>query len=192
MKAYIRHIPFIVVLAIVSLVMTRGNDANTQKDRPKAGVWVELTPALPLPKATMLLDAKATRAGFEEYKDEVVLLNLWATWCTPCIKELPTLQALSEQYEGKGLKVITLSVDAMPFAQVEGFVKNKLKITLTSLAQDDSGEIQKYLSARGLPVTYLITQEGKITHRFIGATDWLSDEALEPVKAALTAQSVAK
>ncbi len=182
MKAYMRHIPFLVVLAIVSLVMTQGDRLD---GRPKAGKWVELSPAMEVPDATMQVDAEGGRASLKGAQGKVVLLNLWATWCAPCIKELPTLKKLHDSYENQGLKVVTLSVDSLPYAQVEGFVKNKLKLELPILGLDDSGELQKIFSAPGLPVTYLITRDGRVTHRFIGATDWLEEEALAPIKAAL-------
>ena len=182
MKAYMRHIPFIIVLAIVSLVMTREDGS---KDRPKAGEWTLLTPALSVPEADMQVDADGSRARLVDAKGKVVVLNLWATWCTPCLKELPTLKALDEKYKDKGLKVVTLSIDTLPYAQVEGFLKNKLNITLPIMALDDTGQIYEYLNAKGLPVTYLIDREGKITHRFVGATDWLSEDAVKPIEAAL-------
>lgn len=189
MKSYLRHIPFLVVLAIVSLIMTR---EDGPKDRPAAGVWTELAPALSVPKADMQVDAEGGRAQLVDAKGKVVLLNLWATWCTPCLKELPTLKALDEQYRDKGLKVVTLSIDSLPYAQVEGFLKNKLNITLPILALDDTGEIYTHLNVKGLPVTYLISREGLITHRFVGATDWLGEDALKPIDAALTTQTQAR
>ena len=189
MKSYLRHIPFLIVLAIVSLIMTRGNYTPGDAKRPKAGEWVALTPALPAPAGAMLLDSKGTRARLQDYKGEVVLLNLWATWCTPCLKELPTLAALDAAYRGRGkqqgVRVIALSLDTIPYAQIEGFLSKKHQIKLPHLAQDDTGEIAGNLVIQGLPVTYLINQQGEMTHRFIGATDWMSDTARAPIDAAI-------
>lgn len=181
-KAYMRHIPFIIVLAIVSLVMTRGGERD---NRPRAGEWIELAEAQPAPEGSMEVDEKGTRLDFASTKGNVVLLNIWATWCTPCLKELPTLKALDEMYKGKDLRVITLSIDELPFEEVEMFLARKVKLDLTTLALDDKGELAEQVDIRGLPVTYLITRDGRITHRFIGATDWLSDEARAPIDAEL-------
>ncbi len=185
MKAYMRHIPFIVVLAIVSLVMTREGGLNLPTGKPRVGEWTEVSPVLVAPNTSFATDNKGTRARLSDYEGKVVLLNIWATWCTPCIKELPTLKALDEQYETKGLKVVTLSVDSFAFAQLEAFLKHKVNIALPSLAHDDSGQLYSQLNAKGLPVTYLIDKQGNITHRFIGATDWLDDKARLQIDAAL-------
>lgn len=189
MKSYMRHIPFIIVLAIVSLVMTRGDDGAK---RPRAGVWSEVLPVLPAPEAPMRLDDKGGHASLADYKGQVVLLNIWATWCPPCLRELPTLKRLDGRYRDKGLKVVALSIDALPFSEVEGFLRDKVAIELPGLAQDDTGEIYKHLNVQGLPVTYLIDREGMITHRFIGETDWTKESVLVPVEAALKARSAAR
>jgi thiol-disulfide isomerase/thioredoxin len=186
MKSYLRHIPFLIVLAIVSLIMTRSDHKPGESKRPKAGEWVALTPVLPTPAGAMLLDSKGGRASLSDYKGEVVLLNLWATWCTPCLKELPTLAALDATYRGRGgVRVITLSLDTIPYTQIEGFLSKKHQIKLPHLTQDDTGKIAGNLVIQGLPVTYLINQQGEMTHRFIGATDWTSEAARAPIDAAI-------
>lgn len=184
MKSYMRHIPFLIVLAIVSLLMTRGNEHGIFKDRPKAGVWTTLSPSLPTPTEPMLM-ADGSHKALADFNGNVVLLNVWATWCPPCLKELPALDALGARYKEKGLSVVTLSIDSLSMGQVQAFLDTKLQLELQSLALDDAGKLLPYLNVKGLPVTYLIDREGNITHRFIGASDWAGEDMLAPIEAAL-------
>ena len=119
-----------------------------------------------------------------DFKGQVVLLNLWATWCTPCLKELPTLDALEEQYAADGLVVLPLSTDTIPYAQLRGFI-DKQKLELPHLAQDSSGKIYDQLKTRGLPLTYLIDRDGTIVARYAGATEWTSPEQTAKIEALL-------
>jgi len=177
---YKRHIPFLIVLAIVSLIMTR-HDAP--RSRPVAGRWVVLKPSAPVPTQDFLLP-EGKRGRLSDYKGKVVLLNIWATWCAPCLKELPSLVELQKQ-KGDDLVVLTLSIDGASFATVEGFVKNKLNLELPHLAQDDTGELFAEIGTQGLPITYLIDREGNLTQRFIGAVEWTDEALLAPVNDAL-------
>lgn len=128
-------------------------------------------------------DAGQTRT-LADFKGQVVLLNLWATWCTPCLKELPTLDALEEKYAEQGLVVLPLSVDRFSFEQLRSFV-DKQELELPHLAQDASGAFNKALVGRGLPVTYLLDREGTLVWRYDGATDWMQDEHRQKIEALL-------
>jgi thiol-disulfide isomerase/thioredoxin len=176
---YKRHIPFLLALAIISLFWTR----ETTPERPQAGLWVPLDAPRPVPMESFLKPG-GERGTLGEHKGKVVLLNIWATWCTPCIKELPTLVALQKQ-KGDDLVVLTLSIDEAPFAMIEGFLQDKLNIALPHLAQDDTGKLFMQVGMRGLPLTYLIDREGHMTQRFIGGADWTKEWVQEPIDAAL-------
>lgn len=177
---YKRHIPFLLALAILSLLWTREGE---DKGRPKAGVWTPLEPVREAPVESFLKPGD-TRGSLADYKGKVVLLNIWATWCTPCLKELPTLVEL-QKLKGDDLVVLTLSIDEAPFAQIEGFLKNKLQLELPHLAQDDTGKLFMQIGTQGLPITYLIDRKGTMTHRFIGAVEWTQEGLLVPINAAL-------
>lgn len=176
---YKRHIPFLLALAIISLLWTR----ETTPDRPQAGVWVPLEEPRAVPMESFLKPG-GERGKLDDYRGKVVLLNIWATWCTPCIRELPTLVELQKQ-KGDDLVVLTLSIDEAPFVMLEGFLHEKIGTPVPHLAQDDSGKIYLQLSMRGLPITYLIDREGRMTHRYIGGADWTKEWVQEPINAAL-------
>lgn len=144
--------------------------------------WYDVK-AIATPVDPMLVANGATRT-LADFRGQVVVLNIWATWCTPCLKELPTLDKLEEKYMSEGLVVLPLSVDTLPYEQLRGFMK-KLKLELPHLAQDNSGAFNKALVGRGLPITYLIDRTGALRYRFEGGTDWLSAENQEKISALL-------
>lgn len=100
-------------------------------------------------------------------KGNVVLLNVWATWCGPCRFETPELQALQSQYAAKGLKVIGVSVDEGETEAVKTFVTEE-KISYT-IAVDPDGRIANLVQTTVLPTSLLIDRGGKILWRQIGA-----------------------
>ena len=111
------------------------------------------------------LDGKALNLAAE--KSNVVLLNVWATWCGPCRFETPELQTLQNQYAGRGLKVIGVSVDEGEPAAVKTFVAEE-KINY-AIAVDPEGRIANLLQTTVLPTSLLIGRDGRILWRQIGA-----------------------
>lgn len=114
-------------------------------------------------------DASGKQMSFAEAaKGKPVLLNFWATWCGPCIKEMPDLVALSEEYEAKGGLVIGISVDkdSDVLALVSDFVKEH---NVTYPVIIDNGNLEHAFGGlRGIPTTFYIDKEGKIVKKLIG------------------------
>lgn len=142
-------------------------------DKPRMYEWIEIAPTA-APAADFLME-NGTRRQLADFKGQVVLLNLWATWCTPCLKELPTLDKLEETYAEQGLVVLPLSLDTLDYKQLRAFV-DKLNLQLPHLAQDTKAAFNAALKPHGLPATYLIDREGKLRASFSGSTDWMSPE----------------
>jgi cytochrome c biogenesis protein CcmG, thiol:disulfide interchange protein DsbE len=111
---------------------------------------------------------------------EVVLLNVWATWCGPCREEMPSMQELHESFADEGLRVVAVSIDAetgqrllgMPGGDVRGFVREH-GLTF-DIWRDPAGDIQRTYRTTGVPESFLIDREGRIIKKVIGATDWNS------------------
>jgi cytochrome c biogenesis protein CcmG, thiol:disulfide interchange protein DsbE len=114
-------------------------------------------------------------------KGQVVLLNVWATWCIPCRREVPELQALHQELEGQGLKVWGVSIDGGEAnADVTGFI-NDFKMTYTVL-RDPAERVLSVFRIQGVPASYLIDREGVVRWRTIGpfkANDPQLQEALQ-------------
>ena len=128
------------------------------------------------------LDEVPVTKTIADYRGQVVLLNIWATWCGPCEWEMPAIEALHRDFGPKGLKVVAVAVDDPGFEQrVRDFVVRK-NLTFEILSEG-SGKIEQDYEARGIPATYLIGVDGRIRKRVGGATDWNS-----PANRALVAQ----
>ena len=109
-----------------------------------------------------------------------LLVNLWATWCAPCVKELPTLAELAESR--KNLTVLALSQDMQPQPTVAAFLDER-KIGLEPF-QDPEMAMSSELGANILPTTLLYGSDGKEIWRYTGDLDWTSEKAAELLKEA--------
>ena len=104
------------------------------------------------------------------YAGEVVLLNLWATWCGPCRWEMPSMERLYQELGPLGLKVVAVSVDQLGSDKVTEFAQ-ELELTFDIL-HDRSGQIELDYQATGLPETVILNREGVIVHKAIGPVEW--------------------
>jgi thiol-disulfide isomerase/thioredoxin len=107
------------------------------------------------------------------FRGSPVLVNLWASWCAPCVKELPTLQAL----EGEGkLAVIAVSQDMAPKSSVDAFLKDK-GIARFAAYHDPDMALTDALGVQVMPTTILYDAEGREVWRYVGDLDWTGAEA---------------
>jgi len=104
-----------------------------------------------------------------------LLVNLWASWCAPCVKELPTLDKLS-QAAGSPVKVAAISQDSGPHASVEAFLTSH-KIADLEAYQDKDMHLSGALNAQVLPTSVLFDAKGKEVWRYVGDRDWTSPES---------------
>ncbi|GAA4318830.1 TlpA disulfide reductase family protein [Pontixanthobacter gangjinensis] len=117
----------------------------------------------------VLEDSREKRVEFEEFKNEVVILNFWATWCPPCIAEMPSFQELYEDY---GEKVTFLFVSSEHHETTDGFMKRK-RFSLPSYKM--LTKAPEPMIGKTLPTTYVIAKDGSIVVDKVGAADWNSD-----------------
>jgi cytochrome c biogenesis protein CcmG, thiol:disulfide interchange protein DsbE len=119
-----------------------------------------------------------------DLRGEVVLLNVWATWCYPCRKEMPSLQALEQELGDAGLRVVAVSIDRAGNAgEIRDFLEEH-GITFTIL-HDPEQDIAVPFRTRGVPESWLIDREGVLVRHWIGLIDGESDAVRRPVMAAL-------
>ncbi|MBA2466951.1 MAG: TlpA family protein disulfide reductase [Sphingomonas sp.] len=112
-----------------------------------------------------------------EFRGVPVLVNLWASWCAPCVKELPTLQKLEEaQVRAGRLGVIAISQDMAPKASVDAFLASKA-ISRFAAFHDPDMALSAALDAQVLPTSILFDAQGREVWRYVGDLDWTSDEA---------------
>jgi cytochrome c biogenesis protein CcmG, thiol:disulfide interchange protein DsbE len=109
-----------------------------------------------------------------DYRGKIVVLNFWATWCKPCVAELPSLMAMQQQLPN--VQVVAVSVDEDTEAYRQYLVDHK--ITLLSINDPAHRSSDLYGTYRW-PETYIIDQDGVVRRKFIGAQDWTSPEIIE-------------
>lgn len=104
------------------------------------------------------------------HEGEVILLNLWATWCTPCEREMPSMQRLHEMLGPTGLKIIAVSLDATDPGDVQEWVRQR---SLTfDIWHNRDGRLERLYQTTGLPESFVIDREGTIVKKEIGAREW--------------------
>ncbi|MEP6828211.1 MAG: TlpA disulfide reductase family protein [Aestuariivirga sp.] len=133
------------------------------------------------------LDGAGTAHDNAVFKGKVTLLNLWATWCAPCRKEMPELAKLQKDIGGADFQVVELSEDLKGYEASAAFLKQVGAENLT-LFTDDKAKALDVLVAPGLPVTLLLNRDGKEVGRLLGPAPWSGDEAKAIIKAAIDAK----
>ena len=121
-----------------------------------------------------------------DFKGKIVVLNLWATWCAPCVAEMPTLDAIAGDYQAQGLQVLTISQDNQGEKQVDPFFA-KRKFTHLKAWLDPENRFSLGYGTGMLPTTVLYGADGKEVARVAGAMDWESKEGKALIAEALKA-----
>lgn len=120
--------------------------------------------------AAATLDTPVRMKSLSDYRGEVILLNIWATWCIPCREEMPEIQRLHEELGDKGLKIVAVSVDnAGEEQKIREFVSD-FGLTFQVL-HDGTGAIQNIYRTTGVPETFIIDRDGVVRKRLIGHLD---------------------
>jgi thiol-disulfide isomerase/thioredoxin len=147
--------------------------AQAQESMPEIDTGGEsslIDPPLPIPKET-IEDALGRPIQLSSFKGSFVLLNFWATWCGPCVEEMPSLDRLQGELEKEGLKVVAASVDRDGIKAAAPFLR-KLGLKNLTLYTDRRSQVFHALQAKALPTTFLIDREGLIVRRWVGAIPW--------------------
>ncbi len=124
----------------------------------------------------MTLDSVPVKKTLNDYRGEVVLINIWATWCAPCRIEMPSIEQLNAAYAPRGLKVVAISVDDPGTdTQIRDFAKQyKLTFEVLHDTGGQEGKVSRDYQTTGYPETVIIGRDGVIRRKFLGATDWNS------------------
>ena len=120
------------------------------------------------------LDGKMVQLS--DFRGKVVLVNIWATWCRPCIDEMPSMEKLYQEFKDGDFEILAVSIDALGADVVTPFMQ-KYNLTFPALI-DKEGKIRISYGVTGIPESFIIDQNGGLVKKIIGAADWSSVEVL--------------
>lgn len=156
---------WIMVLAIVGL-LGGGLVAGVTVLPSLAPVGVESK----APDFSAVSVATGDTVGLTDYRGAVILLNIWATWCLPCEREMPSIQRLYDSLAADGLEVVAVSVDAGSTEMVREWTAER-ELTFDIL-HDQSAAIERTYQTTGVPESFVIDRQGVIVKKLIGAAEW--------------------
>jgi cytochrome c biogenesis protein CcmG/thiol:disulfide interchange protein DsbE len=116
------------------------------------------------------------KVSLQQFRGKIVVLNFWATWCAPCVEEMPSLAQMQQKMKGKGVEVVAISVDINQSAY-QNFLKS-YKVDLLTVRDPDQKSNNLYGTSK-FPETYVIDRQGVLRRKFIGAIDWGQPEILD-------------
>ncbi len=130
------------------------------------------------------LDENGNRITLKSYKGKVVLLNFWATWCPPCLAEMPSIDALQADLGGDTFTVLTIATGRNSLPAIQRFFE-KANITNLPILRDPKQKFSRANGVFGLPTTLILNADGNEIGRMQGDANWHTDEALTLLKALL-------
>jgi thiol-disulfide isomerase/thioredoxin len=122
-------------------------------------------------KDIIFKDINNIEINLENFKNKILILNFWATWCVPCREEMPSLDLLQSNKEFTNLKVFPINIGQEDLIKSKAFFK-ELNIKNLNIFYDPSLNLTKKFSLRGVPTTILINKEGKEFARILGSIDF--------------------
>ncbi len=187
---------FLSALAVLALTVSQADAASGLGYTSRlAGESQTLVQPVALPPAAARKPMPAVsfeapgmgRASLGAFRGRVVLLNLWATWCVPCVKEMPSLAALQQQLGGVKFQVVTVALERNGVKSAEDFFRRQKIAGLTAYA-DSTASLPGQLGLRGLPTTILVDRQGREVKRWEGEQNWQSPEVQKLLAEAIDEQ----
>jgi thiol-disulfide isomerase/thioredoxin len=179
--------------ALVMIAMTAASSAAEDKagvpERTRLGEFIPATPPPPAP-AISFADLAGNTLSLSEFAGKIILVNLWATWCEPCLREMPSLERLQARL-GDKITVVAISEDRGGSKAVEPLIA-KLGLKSVKTYLDPKSTAERAFAVQGLPTSFLIDREGKVLGRVEGAAEWDSPKLIETLKSFLDNGEVTK
>ena len=165
-----------------------GSDTDVA-DRTKLGEFVPSSEPFPAPSVT-LTDTAGSEVGLSDFRGKLVVLNLWATWCEPCLREMPSLERLQTRF-GDRIAVLAVSEDRGGAKIVTPFIA-KLGLESVKIYLDPKSTVERAFKVQGLPTSFLIDRQSRILGRVEGAAEWDAPKLLGVLKSFLGDDEIIK
>ena len=168
---------------------TAVEDGAVSVERPRLGEFIPNSPPIPAPTIS-LVDLAGNTVSLSDFAGGLVLINFWATWCEPCLREMPSLERMQSRL-GNKITVVAISEDRGGSKTVEPFI-NKLGLKSFKTYLDPKSDVGRAFKVAGLPTSFLIDREGRVLGRVEGAAEWDSPKLLGILKSVLGGDEVIK
>jgi thiol-disulfide isomerase/thioredoxin len=180
------------------ILLTSGRQIAADEGRPSAsetgdqtalGQFTPTSPPRPAPQVSFS-DLSGKTVGLANFDGKVVLINLWATWCAPCRREMPSLERLQTRF-GDKIAVLAISEDFGGNKLVAPFVA-KLGLSAIKIYLDPKSAVGKAFRVDGLPTSFVIDPQGRVRGRVEGEADWNAPKMLAAIEPLLSRDSIVK
>lgn len=172
MKTLKRILPLTVAVLFLNI--------SALADQPTPHGLDILPKPVPLPKIN-IIDPTGKEIPLTSFQNKTVVLNVWATWCAPCIREMPSLDRLAGHLNSSSAVVLAVSQDRGGQAVIRPFLE-RLGVKNLKAFGDPSGKLSRDLGIRGLPSTFIISPGGAIISRVEGAIEWDSPDVIDYIR----------
>ena len=172
-----RLLGLLIVIALTLLVL-RNQKPGLENSQPEINEFKSQEGYL-APRFT-LRNLKGNLEGLDDHLGKVIIVNFWATWCTPCVKEMPSFENLYRRFRSKGLTILAVSLDKSSSSKVQEFA-DKYKLSFPVLLDTD-GVAEKLYPSFTIPFTYVVDKRGRVVARVDGGKNWESLETFEAVE----------
>ena len=169
--------------AVVRNVAPLNKRAPVVEDGKKDHVLSDYT-ADPNPPPLTLVDMNNVVTDLKSYHGNVVLINFWASWCPPCVREMPSLQRLKEKMQGKPFVILAVNM-AEDKATVREFLNTKVKVDFP-IVFDFDGEALQSWKVYAFPTSFVVDQNGKIRYALFGSIEWDEPQIVDKLRALTT------
>lgn len=173
-----RRYLFLVLIALLAVMPVLVlHTSETDKGPPRTG-WMEqftvIDDPLPAP-AIALKNGEGSVVTLADFKGRVALINFWATWCAPCVREMPGLDKLQAKLGGEDFLVLAVNEDRGGASVAKPFLE-KLGLKNLALYLDSKTALMRALKVRGLPTSFLMDREGRVVGKLEGIAEWDTPE----------------
>lgn len=142
------------------MIAVPGLGCDNRSGQERSAVRASLSAGMPAPEF-VLRDLQGKEHSLAQYRGKVVLLHFWATWCSPCVVEIPALERLARRYRGEGLEVVAVSVDSAAAKAVVQKFLNDHGLSFDVLLDPQAGVAPQY-GVTGFPESFFIDREGRL------------------------------
>jgi peroxiredoxin len=164
----------VIAFALLAFITLRHRDALTRYFKPESVAVGRPAPGFSIAG----LDGRLV--SLSDYRGKVVVVNVWATWCPPCVDEMPSLEKLYRELKDENFALLAVSIDSEGTAAVVPFMK-KHGLTFTVL-MDSQATVQNSYKITGVPETFIIDKKGILVKKVIGSLDWASPDVLRYIR----------